>query len=178
MDLRLLNIKNFHSADLVAVYCNTQATENFLVGNILALDAEYLVLSLLSPEMSEDGICLCATKAIYRIEQNSRYLLDLKKKAGPIRNLHLGGDPWNNFWEYVQENKLVAQVKGFPGKRILFGISVGHTDEAVAMRRVCLDCVHEKTTRVTRNRIALVVCNSDTERELQSSIQGRDDLNA
>lgn len=159
-----------NAKDLIAIYCNKQSTERFLVGQILTFDSEYLLLSLISPDAGADGLCLCSAKFIFRIEQDSQYLQDMKKRLCSITAQHSESNPWDAFLAYAEEHKFVTQIKGFSGKRIMFGIPVGHSNDTVAIHRVYSDGIHGKVFRVNRDKIALLVCDSNTEQELQASL--------
>lgn len=177
MELTHLLSKLLNDKDLVAIYCNQQSTENFLVGQIQAYDSDCLLLSLISPELNTDGLCLCSAKFIFRIEQDSQYLIDMKKNLCLTTPQHSKGIPWDDFLVYAEEHKFVTQLKVFSRKRIMFGIPVGHSNDTVVLRRVYLDGTLGQIFRISRDKIALLVCNSDTEQELQVSLQKRRDLN-
>ena len=167
-----------NSKDLIAIYCNKQSTESFLVGQISTSDSEYLLFSLMSPDSSVDGLCLCSSKNIFRREQDSQYLRDMKKSLCSITTQHSESNPWDAFLVYAEEHKFVTQIVGFSGKRIMFGIPVGHSKDMVAIHRVYSDGTQGKVLRIIRDKIAMLVCNSNTEQELQVALQKRSDLNA
>lgn len=169
----LLNTKN-----IIAIYCNKQSTENFLVGQILTYDSHCLLVSLISPDANEDGLCLFTGKFIFRIEQDSQYLHDMTKNLCLITPQHSESDPWEDFWVYAEEHKLITQVKGFSGRRIMFGVPVRHSKDMVAIHRVNSDGTQGSILQINRDKIALLVCNSNTERELQVAFQKRGEINA
>lgn len=159
------------SRDLIAFYCNKQSTENFLVGQVLTSDSEYLLFSLISPDSSVDGLCFCSVKIIFRIEQDSQYLRDMKKSLCSITTQLSESNPWDAFLVYAEEHKFVTQIKGFSGGRIMFGIPVGHSKDMITIHQVYSDGTLGKVRQINRNRIALLVCNSNTEQELQVAFQ-------
>ena len=178
MEPMYLPSEMLNSKDLIAIYCNKQSTENFLVGQILTSDSEHLLLSLISPDSCVDGLCLCSAKIIFRIEQDSQYLRDMKKSLCSITTQHSESNPWDAILVYAEEHKFVTQIKGFSGKRIMFGIPVGHSKDMVAIHQVYSNGTQGKVLRINRDKIALLVCNSNTEQELQVVLQKRSDLNA
>lgn len=157
--------------DLVAIYCNKLSPDSFLVGQILSSDTDCLLLSLISPDASADGWCLCFAKCLFRIEENSQYLRSIKKDFSPVDTSRFKSQPWDNFLTHAEEHKFVTQIKGFSGRRIMVGIPIDHSDNAVAIQRVYLDGSQGKVFHIKRNRIALMVCNSNTEQELQAAFQ-------
>lgn len=178
MEPMYLPFEMLNSKDLIAIYCNKQSTDKFLVGQILTSDSEHLLLSLISPDSSVDGLCLCSAKIIFRIEQDSQYLHDIKKSLCSITTQHSESNPWDTFLVYAEEHEFVTQIKGFSGKRIMFGIPVGHSKDMIAIHRVYSDGTPGKVFRINRDKIALLVCNSNTEQKLQAALQKRSDLNA
>lgn len=178
MELMHLPPEMLNTKDLIAIYCNKQASDKFLVGQILTFNSEFLLLSLISPDAGVDGFCLCSAKFIFRIEQDSQYLQNLKRRLCSITAPNFESNPWDSFLAYAEEHRFVTQIKGFSGKRIMFGIPVGHSKDTVAIHRVYSDGTRGKVSRMSRDKIALLVCNSNTEQELQATIQKRSDLNA
>lgn len=160
-----------NSKDLIAIYCNKQSTDNFLVGQILTSDSQDLLLSLISPDSCVDGFCLCSVKSIFRIEQDSQYLRDMKTSLCSITPHRFESNPWDAILEYAEEHKFVIQIKGFSGKRIILGIPVRHSKDMVAIHRVYSDGTQGNILRINRDKIALLVCNSNTEQELQGTLQ-------
>lgn len=171
MELIHLPSDVYTANDLVAIYCNKQSTDRFLVGQILSSDADCLLLSLVSPDASVDGLCFCFAKCLYRIEKDSQYLCDIKKDFNPIDTLRFNGNLWDDFLAHAEKHKFVTQFKGFSGRRIMFGIPIGHSDNEVTIQRVCSDGTQGKILHINRNKIALMVCNSNSELELQAAFQ-------
>lgn len=164
--------------DWIAIYFNRKKTDKFLAGELLTFDSDSLVLSLFAPDASADGVCFCSAKFLFRIEQDTQYMLALKKKIALWSTPHLEGDPWKAFLKYAEANQFVTQVKGFSGKRLMFGVPLAHSQNTVTFRRVYADGTLGKALRINRNRIAMLVCNSDTERPLQTATKKGVDPNA
>ena len=177
MELNQLPSKILNSKKLIAIYCNKRATDKFLVGQILNRTNDCLLLSLISPNFDEDGICLCSKGFVFRIEQDSQYLLKIKKPPFMVPQ-HLGGDPWDDFWIYAEEHKYVTQIKNFSGKRVLFGVPIEHSTNTVTIRRVTANGAWGNTRKINREKIALLVCNSETEAQRQLALQKRGLLDA
>ena len=151
---------NLQITNLIAVYCNQNNTEKFLVGEIQDLNSEYLLLSLISPDASADGLCLCSANAIYRIELDSQYLRRLGRHTSLTTNQHSGNDPWEEFWTFTERKKLLTKITGFSGKQIICGIPVSHTKETVLIQKVHPNTTEGKHFNIRRKKVALAACES------------------
>ena len=171
MERMNLPFEMLNDEDLVAIYCNQQATENFLVGVILTYDSDWVLLSLISPDAVMDGLCLCSAEIIFRMEQDSRYLNNMKKFCHATTTQGFEGNPWDGFLAYAEEHQFVTQIKGFSGRRIMFGIPIEHSKDSASVHRVHSDGTQGKVVQINQDKIALLVCNSDTERELQAALK-------
>lgn len=178
MELMDLPSEMLKAKDLIAIYCNKQSTDSFLVGRILASDPGYLLLFLLSPDSRVDGLCLCSTKIIFCIEQSSQYLHAMNQSLCST-NIQLSeSSPWDGFLVYAEECRFVIQIKYFSRKRSMFGIPVGHSNSMVSIHRVHSDGTYGKVLQIDRDKIEMLVCNSSTEQELQLALQKRSDVDA
>lgn len=166
------------SKDLIAIYCNKQSTENFLVGQILTSDSEHLLLSLISPDSSPDELCLCSRKIIFRIEQDSQYLRDIKRSLCSITTQCSGNNPWDAFLVYAEEHGLALQVKRLLGKPSVLGTPVRHSNDMVAISHVRSDGSQARVSRIKRDEIAQIVCNLSTEPEVPEVLPSKGDFDA
>ena len=178
MNFMHLPSETLNYKDLIAVYCNIQSPDKFLVGKVQISDADYLVLSLLSPDSQEDGLCLCSADFIFRIEKDSQYLLSLNTDICSASTPYLYGNAWDAFLSYAEEHKLVMQVKGYSGKRIMFGIPVDHSNDIVTVHRICSDGTKNRFFRINRKKIAMLVCDSSDEQEMNATLKNRSGFNA
>lgn len=171
MEMMDLHADFFRSKDLIAIYCNQVFPNNFLVGNILSSNDDCLLLSLIDPDSNYDGLCLCSTKYIFRIEKNSQYLQKLEKNYSFLGNQHYENDPWDMFLEYAEKQKHIIQVKGLTGKRIMFGMPISHSTDMFIVKRIHLDATWGHVFRIRRDKVSLLVCNSESEQELELALQ-------
>lgn len=171
MELIHIPPETIRSNELIAVYCNKQSTESFLVGQVLMSDSNSLLLSLISPDLNFDGLCLCMAESFFRIETDSQYLLNMKKDLCSTTNQYTEGDPWDVFLRYVEAHRLRIRIKGLSGRKIGFGIPVAHSQDFVEIERVSSNDVLSKTLRLKRNKIALLEYTSDIETQLPVPLQ-------
>lgn len=171
MTLSFLSPYSTSSKELLAVYCNKQSTERFIVGQLLHCDFDCLVISLLSPDATSDGICFISAEYTFRIEQESKYLRKLKETMPSIDMPFSGKDSWDGFLSCAEIYKYVTCFSDFNGKRIMFGVPIRHSDDIVVVQRVHLDGTLGRTYQIRRKRIAFMEYNSHTEQALQSRLQ-------
>ena len=172
MDLTFPALETLGQGRLISVYGNQNDTASFRVGWPLSHDREGMVLSLVSPDADYDGLRCCAAAGIYRVELDSQYLRELEAAATHQERRRLAGDPWEGFLNYAEENKRVTQIRDFSGKRLLFGVPVAHTGDTLRILRISADGTPGKVSSVKRGRILWMVCESDTETDRQSKLQG------
>lgn len=142
--------------DLVAVYCNRQSTDRFLVGYPLSVNAECLALSLISMDACFDGICFCSADYIFRIELESQYLHDIHMDSHLCKNLFSEDDAWKAFLTYAKEQKYLTRIRDFSGKLIMSGVVVGYSIESVTIRKLHPNTTKGRVYQMNRNRIALM----------------------
>lgn len=152
---------------LIAIYCNKQNPDRFLVGCLVAYDLHCLVLSLLTSNAHTDGLCLCASPDVFRIEFDSQYLLKLEEKRSQSTHPLWTGDPWAVFWNYAKEMKLIVQIKRRSSKQALYGFCVEYNENAIVVQRIRCNGTVQREYSLRRGDILLAVCESTTEKSVQ-----------
>ncbi len=178
MNFSFLNAETSSTGDWIAVYCNKKETDSFLVGQLWAYDPHGLALSLVSPELNNDGLCFISAEYVFRVELDSLYLVGLKDKLSAPRTQWTATDPWDGFLTYAEEHKLITQMKDLSGKRIMFGIPAKHTNDELEICRVNRDGTSRNTSRIKRGRVGLMAVDSDTERDIETKMCKRGAGNA
>ena len=171
MDLEQLFTELANCSDLAAVYCNKKSPESFLVGQVISSNRGFALIALIDPDAKDDGWCLCSHKSFFCIDINTPYINCLKDRISCERKQRLLGDLWHEFLLYVEEHQLVVQAVGFSGKRIMLGIPIGHSEEGVSFQRVHLDGSYGRVYCLDKKKIALLLCNSNTEKEVQMKLK-------
>lgn len=171
MKFDLIDFKWQDELGLIAVYCNCQSTDRFLVGKVISSDSCYIVLSLVSPKGKSDGICLCSTSSIYRIETNSQYLERLAFGSISLEKNFFSPCIWDSFWENAEKSQWVTQIKGISGKRIMFGVPICHTPEYVVFRCISTTGKKGKIRCMNRRLISIATCNSKSEKLISARLR-------
>ena len=161
MELTLIPSDAFENNDLVAVYCNQQATDRFLVGRMVMLGNDALLLCLISPDMEFDGLCLCMSHSIFRIEQNSQYLKRMNKLFIPYVTEHFAEQPWDYFLRIAEKGNMTIHILDRFGKKVV-GVPIKHTMGTVNIR-----CKHSNgpltyVMQMKRHDVSLMEINPDS----------------
>lgn len=152
-----------------AFYCNEKDTDSFIVGSIASVNADEVIMQLLSPEGKCDGLCYCTLRSVYRIEWDSQYLYALQKRSTLRKTpekLIRQTSPWRCFLDYAFENKLKMQVRSTSYEHTHHGILASFTSDYIVIQAAGQSGNAVETLQIYRSDIILMTCELDSKQEV------------
>ncbi len=107
--------KAMNDKSLVSIYTDRNETDSFLVGFVLASSEQFILIQSVSSDGLNDGLELCETKEIYRVDINGKYeskIMKLWKNANQEVVYKVPQDiTLASFAAYTQENNYMVSIE-------------------------------------------------------------------
>lgn len=152
---------------LLAVYCNSSATDKFLVGYAVAANKTHIILSKIDQEANYDGLSLCAASSIFRIEYGNNYLSELLLKISEKPVWNYDGDPVEYYLTSLEQGRRVVEIMDEDGSRLTFGIILGHTQSTLRIQGMTSTGEKAEEYVFERALVSRINCGSKLECEIQ-----------
>lgn len=146
---------------LLAVYLRPEQPDVFVVGSVLAWQAEsFICLKTVSPEGNYDGYMIYNPAYIYRCEVDSRYLRKLSDKTPQTADAFPSIGSWSDFIHFAIQQHVPVQVIGCNSKQLARGTLCGYSEQAaITLQRTLKSGVSGNQRRFFLSNIAGIAFN-------------------
>lgn len=157
---------------LVEVYEDDRDLSKFYAGYIVACDADFFIMSLISPRGRFDGFMLQEIQSIVSISHSTKYL----KQLIAIKNHHNTDVKYNDFGsgdllygilEYAQNNNRIAIVELLSNNKLTSGYVIRLDNEKCTVRQIAEDGDSDGDSTVLLDDITQVNVESESSVELE-----------
>ena len=151
-------MRAMESDKLTAMYVNKTDPEKFLVCKVLLVGESDTLTVLYDANTSLEALCFCPVDTIYRVEQDSRYLKQIQKKAKhQFAFPKFKGTPWDSFLQMqaLCDNHISCYL--YNGE-LINGIPIRYSINTLILSQDPNNAASESITCIDRNRIAMLTC--------------------
>ena len=164
---------SLESGEIIAVYSNSDETDKFKVGRVIALTNEDVILFEYAPNGWYDGYLLVKTDDIYRTECGGDYLEKIQRLRSRWSDIpeaaHIGGeDLIPSLLGFARENRLAVTIQLYDsGLYDIKGFVAEAGAESALIEQLNGSGSSDGFSAVYYNSMTCIACDSEDEQTLK-----------